>query len=208
MLPAIITLLRKENVRLQGPSRTYGPSHVIIVLLSIGDAGAIGRHALAQRAGLGEGAIRTVIKRLVEGGYIKVKSPGCELTRRGKEVYHELKKTIPQFLSLSKTSLTVGREQVAVLIKGASSLVTNGIIQRDAVIKVGALGATTYIIKDSKFQIPPSVADCEKEFPGEIWNTLTDELRPQGGDVVIICGSHDQIVSTIGAVSAALTLVT
>lgn len=205
-LPALTTLLRMESPRAPGPAPTYSSSHVLVVLLTIGDAGAVGRHALAQEAGLGEGAIRTVIKRLKEDGYVAIAPQGCELTAKGKDAYAELKKRIPKIIRLSRTSLTFGKEQAAVLVKKKSDLVKSGIEQRDASIKAGAEGATTYVIRDSKFQIPGSSSDCEKDFPSDAWSKLREELHPQNGDVVIICGSKDAHISSIGAISAALTL--
>ncbi len=172
----------------------------------IGDTGAIGRVALAREAGLGEGAIRTVLKHLKGEGYITIKSQGCELIGKGKEAYSELKKRMPRTVRLSKTGLTVGKEQVAALVKQKSNVVKSGIEQRDTAIKAGAAGATTYIIRNSRFQVPGSSSDCERDFPSNAWSRLREELRPENGDVVIICGSASKHTSFIGAISAALTL--
>jgi hypothetical protein len=177
-------------------------------MLTIGGAGTIGRHALAKEAGLGEGAVRTVIKWLKEDGYIKIESDGCQLTTKGLQAYSELKSIIPRTLELSKTSLSVGREQVAVLVKNKASQIKTGIEQRDAAIKAGADGATTYVIKDSKFQVPGSSEDAEKDFPSEAWEKLRSGLQPEDGDVVIVCGSDDRRTSSSGAIGAVRTLLT
>ncbi len=205
-LPTLTTLLKIQGPRAPGPVPTYSRSHVLLALLTIGKAGAIGRQALAKEAGLGEGAVRTVIKRLKEDGYITIQHQGCQLTAKGKDAYTKLRKIIPKTVELSRTSLTVGKEQVALLLRKKSDRVKSGIEQRDASIKAGAAGATTYVIRDSKFQMPGSSADCERDFPGIVWAKLRDELRPENRDVLIVCGSDDRRTSFLGAVSAALTL--
>ncbi len=200
------TLLRMETPRAPGPAPSYFSAHVVVVLLTIGDVGAIGRHALAQRAGLGEGAIRTVIKRLKVEGLVKTRPQGCELTPKGREAYSVVKRRIPLITELPRSELTVGREQVALAVKKKSEAVKSGIEQRDAAIRTGAAGATTYVIRGSKFHIPGSSTDCERDFPSKVWSKIRQELHPEDGDAVIVCGSEDKRVSLIGAVSAALTL--
>jgi DNA-binding MarR family transcriptional regulator len=197
-----------DSSRAPGPAPTYSSSHVLLVLLRIGGAEVIGRHALAKDAGLGEGAVRTVIKWLKEDGYITVEPSGCQLTVKGKQAYSELKRVMPKTLELSRTGLTVGREQVAILVKKKANRVKSGLEQRDSSIKAGAAGATTYVIKNSKFQVPGSSADSEKDYPSGAWVKLRSELQPEDGDVVIVCGSDDRHASFVGAISAALTLLT
>jgi hypothetical protein len=205
-LSAFAALLKMDTPRAPGPAPSYSSSHVLLVVLTIGGAGAMGRHALAEEAGLGEGAVRTVIKWLKEDGYIAVEPNGCQLTAKGKQVYTELKSAMPRTLELSRTTLTVGREQVAVLLKKRSSRVRSGIEQRDSSIRAGAAGATTYVIKGSKFRVPGSSVDSEKDFPSGAWMKLRSGLQPEDGDVVIVCGSDDRHTSFVGAISAALTL--
>jgi Domain of unknown function (DUF4443)/CggR N-terminal DNA binding domain len=190
----------------RGPAPTYNPSHVLLAMLTIGGAGTIGRHALAKETGLGEGAVRTVIKWLKEDGYITIQPDGCQLTEKGRLAYSELTSIIPRTMDLSKTPLSVGREQVAILVKKRAPQIRTGIEQRDAAIKAGADGATTYVIEGSKFQVPGSSEDAERDFPSEAWSQLRNGLRPEDGDVVIVCGSDDRRTSFIGAIGAVRTL--
>jgi hypothetical protein len=73
--------------------------------------------------------------------------------RKGEKVCSELKAAVPKTLELSRTAVTVGSEQLGVLLKKKSSRVRSRIEQRDSAIRAGAAGATTYVIKDSKFQV-------------------------------------------------------
>jgi hypothetical protein len=94
----------------------------------------------------------------------------------------------------------------AFVLRRGSCPCLSGIEQRDASIKAGAAGATTYVIRDSKFQTPGSSQDCQKDFPSRAWQVLRNELQPDEADVVIVCGSQDRRTSFIGAMSAALSL--
>ena len=102
-MSAFTSLLKMESPRAPGPAPSYGQSHVLLALLTIGDTGGIGRHALAEEAGLGEGAVRTVIKWLKEDGYIAVESKGCQLTTKGNGAYLELRKRMPKMMEMHGT---------------------------------------------------------------------------------------------------------
>ena len=205
-LSAFTSLLKFDRTRAPGPAPTYGSAHVLLALLTIGEAGVLGRHALSSEVGLGEGATRTVIKWLRADGYIRIEADGCTLSARGKQAYNELKKLVPKMLVLTRTPLTVGKIQVAVLVKRKSGRVKNGIEQRDSSIKAGASGATTYLVRGSRFEVPGSSRDAERDFPAKAWKELRNGLKPEDGDVVIVCGSDERHASLIGAVSAVLTL--
>ena len=204
-LPA---LLRSTDERTVGPARTYNSSHILLALLIIGSNGSIGRHALAEKAGVGEGAIRTMIGKLTKNEYIAVDASGCRLTPKGDRAYSEVRSRIPAMAPVSPSELTVGKKQFALVVRGVEGAVSDGIRQRDAAIIVGASGATTYIFADSRFQIPRGSADCERDFPSHSWGEIRDTLKPRDGDVVILCGSGDEELSSLGAVAAALTLLT
>ena len=172
----------------------------------IGNAGSIGRQSLAKSSGLGEGSIRTVLKKFRQMRYVAADTAGCYLTNSGKELYQTLSKKLSPVLPLPTTTLVVGFSQVAVLVRNGTASVSNGIEQRDSAVRAGAVGATTYVIKLGKFAIPGGSADCEKDFPGKTWSFLRDELKPKNGDAVILCGAHDAETAKLGALSAALTI--
>ena len=185
---------------------TYSSAHLLLVLLAIGEAGSVGRQALADRVGLGQGAVRTVIKWLKGGSYIMIDASGCRLAPKGERAYGVVEKLIPKVLVLSRTDLTVGKAQAAVLVKKRAGKVRAGIEQRDSAIVNGAAGATTYVVKDSRFEVPGSSSDAEKDFPSRAWAELREGLEPKNGGVVIVCGANERQASLLGAMSAALTL--
>jgi hypothetical protein len=199
-------LFRATEERHRGPSPSFDRTHILLALLAIGDSASIGRQALAREAGLGDGAVRTVLKRLRDGGYAEVDATGSHLTARGRAAYSLLRRKLSPVISLDGSELTVGSRQVAVGVRGGARRLGTGIQQRDSAIIVGAAGATTYAMKGARFTIPGSSADCEKEFPSEAWKLLRRQIAPRDGDAVILCGAQDELKAKLGALSAALTL--
>ncbi|MBI3859807.1 MAG: hypothetical protein HY296_06200 [Thaumarchaeota archaeon] len=205
-MQSVTGLLQITDRRPQGPSPTFDRAHLLLAFLTIGQSGTIGRQALAGRSGLGEGAIRTVLKRLREERYVEANASGCYLTRAGERVYADLTKKLSKVITIHKSQLTMGTSQASLAVRGGGRSVKSGIEQRDSAIKVGAKGATTYVIKSGRFTIPGGSPDCEKDFPNRSWATLRRELVPEDGDSVIVCGSEEETVARLGALSAALTL--
>ncbi len=205
-MSAVAKLLKIVSEKDRGPIPSFAEPHLILAVLVAGDSKLIGRQALAKKVGLGEGAIRTIIKKLREDGYVGTNASGCYLTKKGTLAYKALQTTIPRMLFLDSTKLTVGKQQVAILVRTRSPRLVYGVEQRDAAIKAGAAGATTYFVRDSKFRLPRGSQDCERDFPDPIWKTLRTKLHPVNGDVVIICGSEDETTSKLGGLSAVMTL--
>ena len=108
--------------------------------------------------------------------------------------------------TIEGSRLTMGAAQVAISIRGGGDAVKSGIEQRDSAIGIGAAGATTYVVRGSRFTMPGGSDDCEKDFPSGSWKALRERLRPKDGDAVILCGSDKEETARLGALSAALTL--
>jgi hypothetical protein len=198
----LLNVVREER----GPSPSFTSAHVVLAFLVIGDSSAIGRQALARKAGLGDGSVRTVLKKLRDAGYVDVTPSGCLLTKPGRQIYVKMRERLSRVVLVERSPLTVGSKQAAIRVKGSASLVQSGIEQRDSAIKVGALGATTYVISGSRFTVPGGSSDCEGDFPSPVWDNLRRELSPRDGDAIVIGGSTDYMKSQLGAIAAALTL--
>jgi hypothetical protein len=177
-----------------------------MIFLAVAKEKGIGRQALSERTGLGQGSVRTILKKLRKGGYLDSGIQGSHLTGSGQKLYNAITKKLVGPATLNGTSLTVGPAQSAILIRSLGSLIGSGIEQRDSAVGVGANGATTYIIKNGKFTIPRGSNDCERDYPSPAWSTLSNELGPKNGDVVIVCGAAEETTAKIGALSAVLTI--
>jgi hypothetical protein len=101
-------------------------------------------------------------------------------------------------------SVALSRFNYSVRVRDFGFAVKLGMEQRDAAIKMGAIGATTLLFKDNKFIMPASSNDSlKKEQP--VRKMLVEKLNPREGDVIII-GSADsnQKIAELAAKNAAL----
>jgi predicted transcriptional regulator len=173
----------------------------------IGEKGPIGRIELSRTLGLGEGAIRTIIKHLSSSGIVEPAKEGCLLTQRGVVLYRSLRSKLSETHPVDARQLALDRASAAVLIKNSSAAVKRGIEQRDAAIRAGATGACTLVYRDEKFVMPmgerenwtlagkdPLFVDLEKLF------------APRSGDVITIVSAPNMGLAEHSAVACALTL--
>lgn len=189
----------------RGPRAVFTEVHVLKALMAIGLSGRVGRGRLGELAGLGQGEVRTLIKRLRESGFIAIEPNGCVLTKKGEEEYGKISSLLTWSSSVEAGGLNLGERCWAVVVAGGARKVRYGIEQRDAAIKEGAEGAFTALYRGSRFTVPGEGTDCEKDGPAEPWTSIRGaSLRD--GDAVVIAGSERDSDSENGALAAALTL--
>jgi len=193
------------NSDYKGPRAVFSEVHVVKAILAVGAAGAVGRGRLGSLVGLGQGEVRTLIKRLKENDLILIQPDGCRLSRKGEGEFQKLREKIPWSSSVEAKSLGIGDECAAVLVRGAGKNVRKGIEQRDAAVRVGADGGFTALFAKGRFTIPGEGTDCEKDGPRELWSAARS-AGPREGDVLIVVGADSEEAAEIGALAAALTL--
>jgi hypothetical protein len=205
-LASIRELLDLLSSEAPGPTPSFTGPHMLLAFLTIAGSTYVGRQTLAAKSRLGEGATRTILRKLKESGYVDTIRSGCYLTRSGKSLAKSIRLTLSDVVSIPKSDLTMGDNQAALVLRYAGPKVHSGIEQRDSAIRIGASGATTYVMKSGRFTIPGGSSNCEKDFPSEVWSYLTRELRPKNEDAVILCGAGDEVSARLGALAAAITL--
>lgn len=189
----------------RGPRAGFSDAHVVKAIIEIGERNKLGRTRLASLLDLGQGEVRTLLKRLKENDLIEIVSDGCELSPLGKKNYREIANSVPWRSAVDGSSLGIGAHCWAIVVRGKTSKVLRGLEQRDAAIRMGATGALTVIYSAKKFKIPSEGADCEASGPSEPWNRIR-KSEPRNNDVVIICGAEDPLTAEYGGWTAALTL--
>ena len=137
-------------------------------------------------------------------GLIESTKSGTRMTQKGKTISLQLFSSIPVETSIPKCSVALGEFNYVVLLKQFGFAIKSGIEQRDAAIKMGALGATTLLFKDDKFVIPgTNYNSLRKE--SHIAGLLTEKLNPEIGDVIIIgSATEDERTAELAAKNAAL----
>jgi hypothetical protein len=189
----------------RGPRAVFTQVDVLKALVAIGKSGKVGRGRLGALTGLGQGEVRTLIKRLKDNQLIVIEVDGCRLSKKGEKEYAKISSLLLWSGAVKAKPLELGERCWAVLVAGVDKGVRYGIEQRDAAIKAGADGAFTSVFKSGRFTVPGEGADCEKDGPSEPWVSLR-KVGPHEGDVVVVTGSSKEADAEDGALAAVLTL--
>lgn len=201
-MEALKVLDRITSKTAPGMSPDYSEAHVLKVLQLIGSSRGIGRQKLSKEIGVGEGTVRTMIRRLKREGLVDSSRRGLTLTNSGTEALADLLRFIKE-TELTNMEVTVGSRDYAVLVRQAANHIKNGVEQRDVALLSGAIGATTLMYDGERLYLPGIGLELETSTS----ESLIKWLKPEKGDVIII-GSSDTIISAeIGAKSAALNLI-
>jgi len=202
----LLSSIKKVTKKI-APGRTpsFTEAHVVKALEIIGSEEVVGRIRLSKELGLGEGTTRTLVKHLKNEGIIEVSKYGITLSEHGKKMFSDLKSKTSEGIEVPHSPLTVGPFNIAVLVRGMAHKIKQGLEQRDAAIKAGALGATTLIFSRNKLTMPSSEEDVFKGMPS-IHDMLVSKLGPKENDVIIIGSGENKPSAEIGAKMAALEL--
>jgi predicted transcriptional regulator len=188
---------------------SFEPHHVAVAFILIGREQPLGRYELCKRMSIGEGTVRTLLKRLTESNLITaVSRQGQKLTEEGQELYNRITEDIPIGLSLPLINLAVFGHSFVNRVSGKGDAVTDGIRQRDeAVIKGGAgqAGATTLVMKDGVLVIPPDDFKILLLYEDEAL-LISESLRGEDGDAVVIGTAVSENLAREVSMAAVMTL--
>jgi predicted transcriptional regulator len=189
-----------------GPAPVFSHLHICGALLAIGDEGPMGRLELSRGLGIGEGTIRTIIRRLTKAGIITTGEDGCRLTRKGVTLYNRLRRKLSRVQPVDAHDLSLDRKSAAIVVKASGDLVKRGVEQRDAAIRAGATGACTLVYRNGAYLMPMGSSDSKLNPPGKLPRILDDLFAPTDNDVLIIASAPEKELAEYGAIAAALTL--
>jgi hypothetical protein len=188
-----------------GPSTSFTIFHVFYALELLSQK-PLGRNKLAEKLNVGDGAVRTIISRLVDAELVDTSKEGCNLTEKGCEIWLQFEGAFPKRVEIPKSELATSEFNFAFLVKNSGEKVVSGIDQRDAAIIAGARKALVLVAKSSHLRIE-SVSDCIEEQYPEAAKLFLEELKPQENDVIIIAGGDTPMKAKRGAFAAAWSLV-
>ncbi len=200
----VLRLLSKVAER-YAPSRllSFDSVHVLKTMQLMENKKRISRSLLIRELGLGEGSVKTLVKHMKMSGLIENSNAGMWPTNKGKAVYTKLHCAIPNEMDIFKCSIALGKFNYAVLVKDIAFNIKSGIEQRDAAIKLGAVGATTLIFKNGRLLMPDTREDLLRNNP-KIHSLIIKKLEPEDNDVIIIGSSENKRTAELAAKSAAL----
>ena len=205
---------KDEFIRLSEPADgrvapAFKPHQAAVALVMIGREQPLGRYELCDKMSIGEGSVRTLLKRLSEANYIEPEGKqGQRLTSSGQRLFDEIVRDIPIGLMLDVKQLVMYEYAFANLVKDKASIVTDGVRQRDeAIIQggYGKAGASTLIQKNVRLVMPPDDFHILLAYEAETL-LIIESLRPEDNDVVIIGSADDPNVAREVSMAAVMTL--
>lgn len=184
-----------------GPMFRFTDANVYWALYILSDGKRIGRKRLAKKIGVGEGSMRHIIDILRHWGMICTKQTGIIITHWGLSFFDNIPIKI---VDIDLNDFVVGDYSQSVLVYGVSNKIENGMQQRDAGIKVGSNGCTTFVFRNGALMVPPDWNVDEKNF--EIATKIRQITNITENDVLIVGSANDQNTATIAALTAAFDL--
>jgi len=159
-----------------------------------------GRKRLVKLIGLGEGSVRTIIKRLSLSGLVASSKQGHELTESGARLAEEILKKISKPVAFDSSGLVCGCQSL-VIVRGAAGMVGDGVALRDVALRAGAAGAVV-LVHDGRISLPGGFMDLDRY---ALANKLGG-LPIRESDAVVIGFGPTQHKAEDGAVATALRL--
>jgi len=191
----------------RGPSPAFSSAHILKVLLVLDTEQTMGRITLSKRIGIGEGSIRTIIKKLVDFSIISVDAVGgCHLTELGKSIVRELRRIIVSTTSVSLDELGILFPSYALQLRGQSISSSSLTRLRDKSVKSGAEGLMIFVFEGGRITLPMMTEDVSTLYP-RTTSALKAAFKLEEGDSILIAFSEEVNLAELGALSAALSII-
>jgi Mn-dependent DtxR family transcriptional regulator len=187
-----------------GPTPSFTSTHLLELLLYLGEEAPVGRKKLSSILKIGEGVIRSMLSRLVKARIVNVTNEGCVLTSKGMRIYKQISSIL---IEVGELDIEIPWDQphnYAVVLKKRSHLVKKGLEQRDAAIRAGAEAALVMTYLDNELHMP-GVSVLTEERP-DFASQIIKKIKPEENDVIIIAGAKEYKKAKYGALAAAQTL--
>lgn len=187
-----------------GASPNFSEIHIIRTLMALRDR--TGRKKLLKEIGIGEGSMRTILKKLKTRGLIDSTKKGHKLNDAGFEQLNEYLKKFTTPFKIRAEDIVAGKK-AGIVVRGASGKITTGLAERDIAVRAGASGAL--VLKcgsESKLKFPDGVQSVNDypEFISELIN-LNIDFNPE--DALVVAFSDRYIVSENACIAIALDLI-
>ena len=186
-----------------GPMPLFQEYHLLMALLVIRDRGPLGRKQLSRDVEIGEGSVRSILKRLIRANYITTERNGNVITAEGSRFMEELGLEV---ISVRGGDISLGDCDVAVLVPGAGERIPDGFSQRDAAVRAGARGATTLVFRDGGLIFPMDGRHLNDDGILSQFCDAYERWPLEEDDVIIIGTADDEKNATKGALAAALDI--
>lgn len=183
-----------------GPHPSFSLVHALYAILILGEQ-PLGRQKLAVRLSIGEGSMRTLLRKLSRRGFVATDRSGCHLTPKGAALCGEAERVFyvfePRTLSLP------GRARFGVGIRGGGRI-AKGIPERDQAIRAGADGALVLTCKRRELHMP-GLSNVSREHP-DLSTGILETVAPSDDDAIIVSWGNDVSGVIYGSLNAAWSI--
>lgn len=173
----------------------FTDAHMLYVLCLCG-SGRISRQELAERTGVGEGAVRNMLSCLRRMGLIETTRRGNVLTAEGIKLRDMTGIVLP---GCEVSGIVEGECNYALLARGKGRLLDSSIAYRDAAIRVGAKSCILIRMDGGKV-FSPYCESVQLGYPD--LSDLAAEIGMRDGDVVVVCGADTLQIASSAAFGA------
>lgn len=164
-----------------GAEASFSAVHLLRALFAL-SKGEISKKELAKDLGIGDGSIRTLLKRLKQEGLVTSSRRGHRLSSKGEEIVGKTKKII----SFPMRVISV-KNGCAVHIKG--KCVSSGLALRDDGVRAGASMALVLNINKGELSFPEEGMKFCDSMP-KLNEEIVDRLGVKDG-VMVVCSAKD-----------------
>ncbi len=186
----------------RGPSCRFTDSDVLFLLNFLSDGKVVGRGRISSYLDLGEGSVRTLLEILESFNLVEIRQVGVSITEGGRKLLDSLGlRVVPIYIP----AYVLGKYQQGIVVENASEKVFNGIDQRNAGIRAGGDGCTTWVMENDRVIMLPNWNVDEND--PNVASVIRNSTNMNNGDVLIIGGGGNEQVAKRAAGFAALELV-
>jgi len=145
-----------QNILKQDESRpkSFHIGHLVLAIIELSQEAPISREKLSNLLGLGSGAIRSLLLRLVMNHLVSVTSRGIRLKGTGIEISNTIKRCIRGPFEVELEYLRVDSMNVVFVIRDECGKKINPLKIRDLVVRYGGSGSTLCYFSNNKIEIP------------------------------------------------------
>lgn len=160
----------------------------------------IGRKAIAEILDLGEGSVRTLLKKLEITGAIDSAQRGHFLSRKGKKLLEDIKELFSEVHFVGKVE---GMPAYAIIVKNPPQF--KSIELRDEAIRFFAKGAIILIVKNGEPVFPEDERPLRNTMR-ELAMNIGEVLNFSDGDLIVVTWAENPSDAMKSAYHVALTL--
>lgn len=180
----------------------------LLILWLIAVEGEIGRYRLSRMLGISQGIARGTLVQMKKKGLTVVRHrAGAKVSRKGiRELAILMRRNHLRLVQrLTENILGLGKHEVIFQVAGHQDRLGQGIEQRDAAIKAGAIGAVTFVYDGKALRFPGVKESLSKQSP-VTFEILKRRLKMRRGDVILIAFADTWWDAARGGFTAVKTL--